>query len=79
MRQIGQFFCFLFAVLQFYKERIYSLTLNHSVIVRLFNVYIGQMITQAETFREDPIFYPHKDTVKPEGVHSSEPIVVVEV
>ena len=37
------------------------------------------MISQAETFREDPIFYPHKDTVKPEGVHSSEPMVVVEV
>ena len=67
--------------LLFFKERIYlfSDSFYHIVIVHLFNVYIGQMISQAETFREDPIFYPHKDTVKPEGVHSSEPIVVVEV
>ena len=67
--------------LPFFKERIYlfSDSFNHIVIVCLFNVFIGQMISQAETFREDPIFYPHKDTVKPEGVHSSEPIVVVEV
>ena len=67
----------MFAVLQ--RKNLFFDSLNHIVIVRLFNVYIGQMITQAETFREDPIFYPHKDTVKPEGVHSSEPMVVVEV